>query len=70
MAAPRVFGLLAVLPSVAAAGPMDRLRGVSEHARRRVEGGPEHLGVLVAAVVVAVVVIAVAAWWTRRRRGR
>ncbi len=70
MATPRLSGLLALFPAVAAAGPMDRLRGVSEHARSRVEDGPEHLGVLVAAAVVAVVVIAAAAWWTSRRKKR
>lgn len=58
-----------LLPRLAgAAGSLDRLKGVSRHARERAAAGPEHLwaGLTLGALVVAL--IAGALYWTASRR--
>ena len=59
-----VLSLLALSQSVSATGTLDRLKAVSQHARERAGGVPEHLWVGVVLGVLVLVLIAGAAYWT------
>ncbi|HSH68502.1 MAG TPA: hypothetical protein VK997_01195 [Deferrisomatales bacterium] len=50
------------------AGSLDRLKAVSDHAKQRVAGGPEHLWVGVAIFAALAVVVGCAAWWALGRK--
>ncbi|MDF1551830.1 MAG: hypothetical protein P1P84_02150 [Deferrisomatales bacterium] len=68
----RVFRYSTIPPVLAGvpawAGSLDRLKGVSDHARQRVAGGPEHLWVGVAIFAALAVVVGCAAWWALGRK--
>lgn len=64
-------GLLAALaPGPALAQTMNRLKGVSQHARERAAEGPEHMWVGIGLAVALAIVVALAARWTLGRRRR
>ena len=67
----RLIGAAAVWVMAASAvhaGSMDRLKGVSDHAKQRISGGPEHLWVGVAIFATLAVVVGFAAWWSLGRK--
>ena len=63
-----VTAAAATAPLVAHAGSLDRLKGVSDHAKKRVSDGPEHLvaGILIFGGLA--VLIGVAAWWVMGKK--
>lgn len=50
-----------------AAGPMSRLQGVSQHAKKQAESGPDHLWIGLGVGLVVVAALGAAALWTLRR---
>jgi hypothetical protein len=60
----------ALTPAIVVAGTMDRLKSVSQHARKQVEGGPDHLWMGIGIFAILAVVVALAAWWTLSKRTR
>lgn len=62
--------LAALAPGPGLAQTMNRLKGVSQHARERSAEGPEHLWVGVVLVVALAGVVSLAAWWTLGRRAK
>lgn len=60
----------ATFAAVAGAGSMDRLKSVSQHAKEKASGGPEHLWFGVGIFAVLALVVAFSAWWTLGRKKR
>lgn len=60
----------ATCSAVAGAGSMDRLKSVSQHAKSKASGGPEHLWIGVGIFAVIALVVALSAWWSLARKKR
>jgi hypothetical protein len=56
--------------AIADAGSLDRLKSVSQHAKGKASGGPEHLWLGISIFAVLALVVVLSAWWTLSRKKR